>query len=108
MEQKEERVSLLQMVDDLIYHVNAERAWFQMLVITSLIIAPISLFLTFFFLTNPRILISFFRFGGRILGGPIFGPLMFSYIIVNLIVASLWLVVGIREFRFFRKPYFNW
>jgi hypothetical protein len=97
----EEDVSLLRMIDDLIYRINSERVWFQIIVITSLAMAPISLFITLFFLLHPRLLLivlGFERFAG-----PSFGMLMLAYVIVNLVVASLWLAVGIREFRFFRK-----
>ena len=97
----EEDVSLLRMIDDLIYRINSERVWFQIIVITSLAMAPISLFITLFFLLHPRLLLIVLGFGR--FAGPSFGMLMLAYVIVNLVVASLWLAVGIREFRFFRK-----
>jgi len=37
------RESLLEIIDNIIYHVNIERAWFNLLCITSIIIAPTSL-----------------------------------------------------------------
>jgi len=97
----EEDVSLLRMIDDLIYRINSERIWFQIIVITSLAMAPISLLITLFFLLHPRLLLIVLGFGR--FAGPSFGMLMLAYVIVNLVVASLWLAVGIREFRFFRK-----
>ncbi|MEM2226983.1 MAG: hypothetical protein QXW19_03275 [Candidatus Bathyarchaeia archaeon] len=97
----EEDVSLLKMIDDLIYRINSERIWFQIILIVSLAMAPVSLLITLFFLLHPKLLFIVLGFGR--FAGPSFGMLMLIYVIVNLVVASLWLAVGIREFKFFRK-----
>jgi membrane protein implicated in regulation of membrane protease activity len=97
----EEDASLLKMIDDLIYRLNSERIWFQIILIVSLVMAPISLLITLFFLLHPRLLLIVLGFGR--FAGPSLGMLMLAYVIVNFVVASLWLAIGIREFRFFRK-----
>jgi len=97
MAKKEEsagRESLLEAIDNLIYHVNMERMWFNLLCITSIIIAPISLF---FMMLHPGILRLMFRFDFRL------GFITMAYFIINLFVATLWLIVGLKEFRFLNK-----
>jgi len=83
MAKKEEsagRESLLEAIDNLIYHVNMERMWFNLLCITSIIIAPISLF---FMMLHPGILRLMFRFDFRL------GFITMAYFIINLFVATL-------------------
>jgi len=86
MAKKEEsagRESLLEAIDNLIYHVNMERMWFNLLCITSIIIAPISLFFTIFMMLHPSILRLMFRFDFRL------GFITMAYFIINLFVATL-------------------
>jgi len=59
MAKKEEsagRGNLLEMIDNLVYHINMERIWFNVLCLASIIIAPISLFFTIFMILHPSIL----------------------------------------------------
>ncbi len=100
MAKKEElsgRDSLLEMLDSLVYHVNMERIWFNILCITSIFIAPISLFFTIFMMLHPGILRLMFRFDFPL------GLVTMAYFIINLIVATLWLAVGLKEFRFLSR-----
>jgi len=100
MAKKEEstgRESLLEMIDNLVYHVNMERIWLNVLCMTSIIIAPISLFFTIFMMLHPGILRLTFRFDFPL------GLITMAYFIINLFVATLWLVVGLKEFRFLSK-----
>jgi len=96
-EESAERESLLEMIDNLVYHVNMERIWFNLLCVTSIIIAPISLFFTIFMILHPGILRLMFRFDFRL------GLITMAYFIINLFVATLWFIVGSREFRFLNK-----
>jgi len=100
MAKKEEstgRESLLEIIDNLVYHVNMERIWLNVLCMTSIIIAPISLFFTIFMMLHPGILRLMFRFDFPL------GLITMAYFIINLFVATLWLVVGLKEFRFLSK-----
>jgi len=85
------------MIDNLVYHVNMERMWLNVLCMTSIIIAPISLFFTIFMMLHPGILRLMFRFDFPL------GLITMAYFIINLFVATLWLVVGLKEFRFLSK-----
>lgn len=91
------RESLLEVIDNLIYHVNMERMWFNLLCITSMIIAPMSLFFTIFMMLHPGILRLMFRLDFRL------SLIAMAYFIINLFVATLWLIVGLKEFRFLSK-----
>ncbi len=88
---------LLETIDTLVYHINEERTWFNILVATSILAAPITLFFTLFLLLHRRLLIFIFRLD------PSVGIIAIMYFAVILIVASLWLVVGIKEFKFLSK-----
>jgi len=91
------RDNLIEMIDNLVYHINMERIWFNVLCLTSIIIAPISLFFTIFMILHPGILRLMFRFNFPL------GLITMVYFIVNLFVATLWLVVGLKEYRFLSK-----
>jgi len=83
MTKKEEsagRESLLEMIDNLVYHVNMDRMWFNLLCVTSIIIAPISLFFTIFMMLHPGILRLMFRFDFLL------GLITMVYFIINLLL----------------------
>ena len=96
-ESSSERIGLLEMIDNLIDHINTERIWFNVLCLSSIIVAPASLFFTLFILTHPRVLLFLFRIDAAI------GMLAMAYLIANLVVSSLWLIIGLKEFRFLSK-----
>jgi hypothetical protein len=98
-EEKDERgeESLLEMIDALILHINEERTWFNILVATSIFAAPISLLFTVFLLLHPRLVAFIFR------ADPFLGMIAVTYFVVVLIVASLLLIVGAKEFTFLSK-----
>ncbi len=93
----QEEGGLLEMIDALILHINAERTWFNILVLTSILAAPISLFFTLSLLLHRRLVFIIFRVD------PILGAISLIYFGIILIVASLWLAVGIREYTFLSK-----
>lgn len=92
-----EKPSLLELIDNLIYHINSERVWFNALCLSSIIAAPISIFFTVFLLLHPGIINRLLRLQYSM------GLLLIFYLILNLFISSLWLVVGLREFRFLAK-----
>lgn len=92
-----EKPSLLELIDNLIYHINSERVWFNALCLSSIIAAPISIFFTIFLLLHPGVINRLLRLQYSM------GLLLIFYLILNLFVSSLWLIVGLREFRFLAK-----
>jgi hypothetical protein len=90
-------ISLLEMIDNLILHINEERTWFNILVATSILAAPISLLFTLYLLLHRRLVAFIIRFD------PLLGLLAMIYFAVILIVASLWLIIGLKEFSFISK-----
>jgi len=85
---------LLDMIDTLILHINEERTWFNILVATSILAAPVSILFTLFLLLHRRLLAFIFRFD------PLLGTVAIVYFIVILVVSLLWLTVGLKEYRF--------
>ncbi|MBS7622568.1 hypothetical protein KEJ39_02680 [Candidatus Bathyarchaeota archaeon] len=88
---------LLEMIDNLILHINEERTWFTVLVATSIIAAPISLLFTLYLLLHRRLVAFIF------LRDPQLGVLAIMYFAVILAVSSLWLIVGLKEFKFISR-----
>ena len=92
-----EKPSLLELIDNLIYHINSERVWFNALCLSSIIAAPISIFFTVFLLLHPGVINRLLRLQYSM------GLLLIFYLVLNLFISSLWLIVGLREFRFLAK-----
>ena len=96
-EKSEDRTSLLETIDDLIFHMNDARATFIILSISSLIIAPIAIIMATVFIARPNFLHWLLNIN------PFFGVIFLIYIILVLILSSIWLFVGLREYRFLSK-----
>ena len=93
-----ERTTLVELLDELISHMNATKNVFKIMILSSFILAPLSLMLASVFLIHPffihRIL---FRF-------PDVGVFLMFFIGVSMMLASMWLYIGVSEHRFFS----NW
>lgn len=96
-EKPEEGESLLETLDDLIFHMNDARVTFIILSISSLIIAPIAIIMAIVFTFNP----AFLRW--LLNRNLFFGLIFLIYIILVVILSSIWLFVGLREYRFLSK-----
>ncbi len=96
-EKPEEGESLLETLDDLIFHMNDARITFIILSISSLIIAPIAIIMAMVFTVNP----AFLRW--LLNRNLFFGLIFLFYIILVMILSSIWLFVGLREYRFLSK-----
>ena len=88
---------LLEMIDNLILHINQERTWFNVLIATSILAAPISLLFTLYLLLHRRLVAFIF------LRDPVLGMTAIIYFAIILVVSSLWLIVGLKEFKFISK-----
>jgi hypothetical protein len=90
--------SVVELLDELIAHMNTARSVFKVMIISSFVLAPLSLMLAAVFVIRPffmhRIL---FRF-------PDIGVFLLFFIGVSIMLASMWLYIGLSEQRFFS----NW
>ena len=89
------RESISEVLDDLIYHLNTTRNTFTFLIISSFIIAPLALIVAAVFTFHPRYLIFLLD---RI---PQVGAILIVFVTITVILASIWLAIGIKERRFF-------
>jgi hypothetical protein len=92
-----EKTGIVELLDELISHMNATRNVFKIMILSSFILAPLSLMLASVFVIHPffmhRIL---FRF-------PDVGAFLLFFIGVSIMLASMWLYIGLSEQRFFSK-----
>lgn len=93
----QKEAGLLEMIDNLILHINEERTWFNVLIATSVLAAPISLLFTLYLLLHRRLVTFIF------MRDPVLGITAIIYFAIILVVSSLWLVVGLKEFKFISR-----
>jgi len=97
-EKTQDKANVIQLIDELVSHMNRTRGVFKMMILSSFILAPLCLMLTAVFILHPfflhRIL---FRF-------PHLGIFVMFFIAVSVILASIWLYMGLSERSFFS----NW
>ena len=97
-EKEHKKTSVVQLLDALISHMNAIRSVFKVMIVSSFILAPLSLMFAAVLVIHPffiqRIL---FRF-------PDVGVFLLFFIGVSIMLASMWLYIGFSEQRFFS----NW
>ena len=97
-EKKQTKTSVVELLDELISHMNSTRSVFKIMILSSFVLAPLSLMLATVFVIHPffmhRIL---FRF-------PDIGIFLLSFIGVSIMLASMWLFIGLSEQKFFS----NW
>jgi hypothetical protein len=97
-EKDQKKASVIELLDALISHMNAIRSVFKVMILSSFILAPLSLMFAAVLVIHPffiqRIL---FRF-------PDVGVFLLFFIGVSIMLASMWLYIGLSEQRFFS----NW
>jgi hypothetical protein len=97
-EKEHNKTSVVELLDALISHMNAIRSVFKVMILSSFILAPLSLMFAAVLVIHPffiqRIL---FRF-------PDVGVFLLFFIGVSIMLASTWLYIGLSEQRFFS----NW
>jgi hypothetical protein len=96
-ENVQNKASIIQIIDELISHMNRTKSVFKLMIISSFILSPVSLMLTAVFMVRPSFM---HRILFRLSAVGIF--LMF-FIVVSVILASIWLYMGLSEQRFFFK-----
>ncbi|MEM3383528.1 MAG: hypothetical protein QXF43_06295 [Nitrososphaerales archaeon] len=93
----EERTSLLETIDDLIYHMNDARLTFIIMSISSFIVAPIAIIVALVFVFHPALIRL------MLIREPFFGIIFTIYIIFTVVASLIWLYLGLREYRFLSK-----
>lgn len=95
---EKDKTSVVEVLDELIFHMNSTRTVFKIMILSSFILAPLSLMLAGVLVIHPffmhRIL---FRF-------PEIGVFLLFFIGVSIMLAIMWLYIGLSERRFFS----NW
>jgi H+/Cl- antiporter ClcA len=89
--------NIFEVLDELIFHMNTMRNTFTLLIISSFILAPAALIMAAIFLGHPRFLQVLLN---RM---PDVALMLVIYTGISIILASIWLFIGIREQRFFSK-----
>ena len=95
--ESEERESLLETLDDLIFHMNDARLMFVILSISSLVMAPITIIMAIIFTIHPAFLLLLLN------RNLFFGVIFLIYLIFMVVLSSIWLFVGFREYSFLSK-----
>ena len=94
----QDKTSVVELLDELISHMNTTRSVFKVMILSSFILAPLSLMLAAVFVIHPF-------FMNRILFRiPEVGVFLLFFIGVSIMLASMWLYIGLSEQRFFS----NW
>ena len=88
-------VTIFELLDDLISHMNTTKNIFTLLILSSFILAPIALVVAGIFVLHPFFL---YRILFRL---PAVGGILLLFISVSIMLASVWLFIGASEQRFF-------
>jgi hypothetical protein len=88
-------VTIFELLDDLISHMNTTKNIFTLLILSSFILAPIALIVAGIFVIHPFFL---YRILFRL---PAVGGILLLFISVSIMLASVWLFIGASEQRFF-------
>ena len=94
-DKSEQRESISEVLDDLIYHLNTTRSTFTFMIISSFIIAPLALIVAGVFVFHPRFLFFLLE---RV---PQAAAILIVFVTITVILASVWLAIGLKERRFF-------
>ena len=88
-------VTIFELLDELISHMNTTKNIFTLLILSSFILAPLALIVAGIFVLYPFFL---YRILFRL---PAVGGILLLFISVSIMLASVWLFIGASEQRFF-------
>ena len=95
IEREQDKTSVPELLDELILHMDSVRSVFKVMILSSFILAPMSLILAGIIVIHPF-------FMNRIMFRlPQVGVFLFIFIGVSVMLASMWLYIGLSEQRFF-------
>jgi hypothetical protein len=89
--------SIVELLDELLSHMNIIKNIFTLLILSSFILAPISLIVAGILILHPLFL---YRILFRL---PTVGSILLVFISISIMLASIWLFIGISEHRFFSQ-----
>jgi hypothetical protein len=88
IEREQDKTSVPELLDELILHMNSVRSVFKVMILSSFILAPMSLILASIIVIHPF-------FMNRIMFRlPQVGVFLFIFIGVSVMLASMWLYIG--------------
>jgi hypothetical protein len=90
-------VTVFELLDELISHMNTTKNIFTLLILSSFILAPIALIVAGILVLHPFFL---YRILYRL---PAVGGILLLFISVSIMLASIWLFIGASEQRFFSQ-----
>ncbi|HEV8404583.1 MAG TPA: hypothetical protein VGQ13_01625 [Nitrososphaera sp.] len=91
----ERRNNIFEVLDELIFHLNTTKSMFTFLIISSFILAPLAIIVAAVFAFNPRFLPFIID---RVPG---VATIIIAFIVIVVILASVWLAIGMKERAFF-------
>jgi len=91
----EKKENILEVLDQLIYHLNTTRNIFTLLIVSSIILGPASLIVAAIFVLHP----GFFHV--LLVRVPEIASVVVIFITFTVLLASLWLYIGLTERSFF-------
>jgi hypothetical protein len=87
--------NVIQLIDELLSHISRTRSIFKVMILSSFILAPLCLMLTSVFIIHP------FLMRRLLIRLPELGIFLLFFIGVSVMLASIWLYMGLNERRFF-------
>ncbi|MCS6768157.1 MAG: hypothetical protein RMJ59_04025 [Candidatus Nitrosocaldus sp.] len=91
------RPNIFEILDELIYHLDATKKIFTILILSAFILAPITIALASIVIGHPHFLFLLMR---RM---PDVASVILIHSIVTMVLAVLWLFIGVQEYRFFNR-----
>jgi hypothetical protein len=95
--QPERKESIFEVLDELIFHMNTTKSTFNFLIASSLILAPVTFIVAGVFVFHPRFLPFLLD---RV---PQVANILFVFIAVAIVLAAIWLGIGLKERMFFAR-----
>jgi len=92
---EQRRSNIFEVLDELIFHLNTTKSTFTFLIISSFILAPLAIIVAAVFAFNPRFLPFIID---RVPG---VATIIIAFIVIVVVLASIWLGIGIKERAFF-------
>src|SRR5688572_30824055 len=90
-----QRNNIFEVLDELIFHLNTTKSMFTLLIVSSFILAPLALVVAAVIIVHPAFLnILLNRLPGV-------ATIIIAFLAITVILASVWLAIGIKERRFF-------
>jgi hypothetical protein len=91
----ERRSNIFEVLDELIFHLNTTKSMFTFMIVSSFILAPLAFAVAVVIAVHPAFLAAIMN---RLPG---VGLMIIAFITITVILAAVWLGIGIKERAFF-------